>query len=154
MLDVGDVKGQLLGGYDMKPAWLHGRPSVGGTIERSIPGQNRPSAAVARLDEPMPTTGGAATIAILELRHVGATLDDEVVVHVELCDFEAEDRRFGLQAPRRCRVARHVPAQAVEQRSSCGQPGPRVFWVDVSPPHSSVRWSSPHGRVPLRCCRS
>jgi hypothetical protein len=93
VLGVGD-RVLLTGGSDAAPAWLHGRKAVEGTIERFIPGHNRELAAVVRLDEALPMSEGSGDIAILELRHVGATWQDDAAVHVELCDFEPEGRSW------------------------------------------------------------
>ena len=72
----------------MVPAWLGGRDSVEGVLQRFIPGQNSQPAALIRLDVPLACDGYTGSIVVLELRHVGAYWTNNETVHVELCGFE------------------------------------------------------------------
>jgi hypothetical protein len=85
---------QLSGGYDFEPAWLSGRESVEGTVAEFIPGQNDTPAAVLKLEEPITTEGVTGDVLVLELRHVGATWEGTGTVHIELCDFAPEPKRW------------------------------------------------------------
>jgi hypothetical protein len=85
---------KLWGGYDPEPKWLAGKESHTGTVERFIPGQNREKAMVVRLESPITVDGVTGSIVILELRYVGAKWVGEGVAHIELCDFEPEDKTW------------------------------------------------------------
>ena len=84
----------LWGGYDQEPRWLVGRPEHPATLVRFIPGQNKDLDAVVRLDEPIDVDGVSADLAVLALRYEGATWTSEGVVHIELCDFDPESKRW------------------------------------------------------------
>jgi hypothetical protein len=91
-LKVGD-RLKLSGGYeDLR--WLGGRGFTFGTVTALIPGQNDQPAVVARLDEPLEVAGLRARIVVLELRYVDAEWGPSETVHVELCDFEPESKRW------------------------------------------------------------
>ena len=92
-LHVGD-RVRLSGGYDMEPPWLQGHREYFGTVISFIPGQNDGPAATIQLESPIPIDGILATIAVLELRYVGATWNSRNTVHIELCDFEPEPKRW------------------------------------------------------------
>lgn len=83
---------KLWGGYEQEPLWLGGNVSVTGTVEKFIPGQNTEKAMVVRLDVPLSAKGVTGRIIVLELRYVGARWAGQGVAHVELCDFEPEDK--------------------------------------------------------------
>jgi hypothetical protein len=85
---------KLSGGYDFEPTWLSGRASVTGEVAAFIPGQNDMPAAVIKLDAPITADGVTGDILVLELRYVGAVWDASGVVHVELCDFSPEAKRW------------------------------------------------------------
>ncbi len=79
----------------MTPAWLAGGKGYFGTLERFIPGQNDNPAALVHFDEPVTAGGVVGVYAVLELRHEGGTWNaSKETVHVELCDFVPEDRRW------------------------------------------------------------
>ncbi len=59
-----------------------------------IPGQNEPIAAVIRLDAPITAKGVTGDVLVLELRHVGTFWETTGTVHVELCDFTPERKRW------------------------------------------------------------
>ena len=60
-----------------------------------IPGRNEPAAAVIiRLDTPISAEGVTADVLVLALRYVGATWETTGTVHVELCDFTPERKRW------------------------------------------------------------
>ncbi len=84
----------LSGGYHFEPAWLSGKASVEGTVAEFIPGQNETPAAVVKLDEPLTTEGVTGDVLVLELRYVGAKWEDTGTVHIELCDFAPEPKRW------------------------------------------------------------
>lgn len=91
---------RLSGGYDHEPAWLSGRRFVLGNVVAWIPGQNEQPACVVELDEALTAEGDVrgqrSTVTgryvVLELRYVGASWEDDGVVHVELCH-EMPDQR-------------------------------------------------------------
>jgi len=91
-LSVGD-RLKLSGGYD-DARWLGGRPAVFGRATSFIPGQNVPPALVVRLDEPLEVDGVRGDIVVLELRYVGSDWGRSGTIHVELCDFEPERKRW------------------------------------------------------------
>ena len=84
----------LSGGYDYEPAWLGERSSLKGKVASFIPGQNDVPAAVIALDEPLIVDGLTGRTVVLEQRYEGATWALAGVVHVELCDFMPEPRRW------------------------------------------------------------
>jgi hypothetical protein len=85
---------ELSGGYDFVPSWLSGKASITGEVAAFIPGQNDTPAAVIRLDTPITADGVTVEVLVLELRYVGATWNTSGVVHVELCDFSPEPKRW------------------------------------------------------------
>jgi hypothetical protein len=93
VLTAGD-RIELSGGYDFEPAWLGERSSLKGKVESFIPGQNDLPAAVIVLDEPLIVEGTSGRTLVLEQRYVGATWALTGVVHVELCDFIPEPKRW------------------------------------------------------------
>jgi len=92
-LQTGD-RVRLSGGYDMDPAWLSGKAHVDGTVAGFIPGQNVTPAAVIKLDAPITALGAAGDTLVLELRYVGADWAPTGTVHVELCDFMPDLKRW------------------------------------------------------------
>lgn len=92
-LRVGD-RVELSGGYDMEPRWLAGREFVLGSLVGFIPGQNKNPAAVVKLDTPISIDGLTGDTLVLELRYVGAEWRATEIVHVELCDFAPEPKRW------------------------------------------------------------
>jgi hypothetical protein len=84
----------LSGGYDFDPPWLNGQPEHFGTVRAFIPGQNDNLALVVDLDEPITVDGVTGSILILELRYVGASWQQTNTVHLELCDFAPEAKRW------------------------------------------------------------
>lgn len=92
-IKVGD-KIELWGGYDQEPRWLSGKNHCVGEVERFIPGQNKEKAMVVRLDAPITVDNITGNIVVLELRYVGAKWIGEGVAHVELCDFEPEEKTW------------------------------------------------------------
>lgn len=92
-LQLGD-RVRLSGGYDMEPAWLSGLPFILGTVTSFIPGQNISPAAVIELDAPIKVGGITGSTLVLELRCKGAAWALTETVHVELCDFSPEPKRW------------------------------------------------------------
>lgn len=92
-LIVGD-RLRLSGGYDWDPQWLQGHQHRVATITRFIPGQNDTPALVARLDDPISIDEITGQVVVLELRYRGANWDHTNTVHVELCDFEPEEKTW------------------------------------------------------------
>jgi len=85
---------KLSGGYDAGSTWLGEKQEVYGTLAKFIPGQNDPPAALIKLDEPLAADGVTGEFIVLELRYVGAEWKPTETVHVELCDFEPEEKRW------------------------------------------------------------
>lgn len=92
-LQVGD-RISLSGGYRFEPEWLSGKTSVKGSVVAFIPNQNDGSACVIKLDEPLGGDGASDDIAILKLRYVDASWGPSETVHIELCDFMPETKRW------------------------------------------------------------
>jgi len=92
-LNIGD-RIEVGGGYDMEPRWLNGKQHYFGTVRKFIPGQNETPAAVIELDENISFEEITGKTLILELRYVGAKWKDKETVHVELCDFEPEEKSW------------------------------------------------------------
>lgn len=92
-LSVGD-RIRLYGGYDMEPKWLGGEKGYFGRIICFIPGQNEAPAAVVKLEKPVAFDELTGDVVVLELRYVGAEWKDQATVHIELCDFTPEPRRW------------------------------------------------------------
>jgi hypothetical protein len=84
----------ISGGYDMSPRWLCGQPSHSGTVVDLVPGQNDQPAVLVKLDSPIQVDGVSGDFLVLETRYVGQTWGDKGVVHIELCDFEPERRKW------------------------------------------------------------
>ena len=78
----------------MEPSWLQGKPNQTATITRFIPGQNDSPAMVVRLDAPIAIDQITGQVLVLELRYNGASWDKTNTVHIELCDFEPEPKRW------------------------------------------------------------
>ena len=85
---------ELSGGYEFQPAWLGERSSLMGVVATFIPGQNDLAAAVIVLDEPLCMDGISGAAVVLEQRYAGATWTSAGVVHVELCEFMPEQKRW------------------------------------------------------------
>jgi len=93
-LTVGDFV-RISGGYDFEPDWLAGGPGYTGTVVAFIPGQNEREAAVVHLDQKLVLPAAEGEYAVLELGHLGSSwATPKPRVHVELCDFEPEARRW------------------------------------------------------------
>ena len=92
-LQVGD-RVELSGGYDAGSTRRGEKDEIYGTVAKFIPGQNVPPAALIKLDEPLAAEGVAGEFVVLELRYVGAEWKLTETVHVELCDFEPEEKRW------------------------------------------------------------
>jgi hypothetical protein len=84
----------LSGGYDMEPEWLGGGIGYFGQVVAFIPGQNKEPAAVVELDSPIEAAGAVGKFVVLELRYVEAKWEEGQPVHVELCDFMPESKRW------------------------------------------------------------
>jgi hypothetical protein len=93
LLQPGD-RVRLWGGYDNDPEYLAGTVERCGTVLRFIPGQNQQPAAVVELDEPIDAGGICGRVAVLELRAEGARWLPRAAVHIELCDFDPEPKRW------------------------------------------------------------
>ena len=87
-------KVRLSGGYDYQPKWLGEKPFISGFVLKFIPGQNSEQAAVIQLNESLTVDEITGNICVLELRYVGATWTDDIVCHVELCNFLPEDKTW------------------------------------------------------------
>jgi hypothetical protein len=84
----------LSGGYEMSPRWLCGQPAHIGTVVDLVPGQSEQSAVLVKLDSPIEVDGVSGEFLVLETRYGGQTWGDTGVVHIELCDFEPERKRW------------------------------------------------------------
>lgn len=94
VLTVGD-RVRVFGGYDQHPTWLADGSGYVGTIVAFIPGQNENAAAVVRFDQAIVLPDARGEYAVLELGHMGTTwATPKPRIHVELCDFEPEARRW------------------------------------------------------------
>lgn len=93
VLKIGD-RISLSGGYDMAPEWLGDQGSYQGVVTSFIPGQNEMPAAVVCLDESIRFRNVAGQIVVLELRYDGAMWGSEETVHIELCNFQPESKRW------------------------------------------------------------
>ncbi len=78
----------------MHPAWLAGGTGYTGETIAFIPGQNDEPAAVVRLDHRIAAAGAEGQIVVLELRYVGQKWERRGTVHIELCDFAPEPKRW------------------------------------------------------------
>jgi hypothetical protein len=96
---------QVYGGYDYEPDWLAANTNgYTGRVVEFIPGQNTKLAPVVELDEELVLPDGAGAVQgkplrgrfiVLELGHMGTTWATATPrVHVELCDFRPETRRW------------------------------------------------------------
>ncbi len=92
-MNIGD-RVSLWGGYDMHPAGLAGGTGYTGEMIAFIPGQNDEPAAVVRLDQRITVEGAEGQIVVLELRYVGQKWESRGTVHIELCDFVPEPKRW------------------------------------------------------------
>jgi hypothetical protein len=93
MLQTGD-RVQLSGGYDAGYTWLGEKESIYGTVVKFIPVQNERPASLIKLDEPIAVDGVTGELLVLELRYVGSEWKPTETVHVELCDFEPEEKQW------------------------------------------------------------
>lgn len=82
----------LTGGYDMNPEWLNDKKQRCAVVHRFMQGQNKSDALVVQFKESFDVEGCLAKYAILELRYKGAQWFDGEICHVEICDFESENR--------------------------------------------------------------
>ena len=92
-LHVGD-RVRVGGGYDAGLTWLPAGEWRHGTLVEFIPGQNEKPAAVIKLDAPITAEGVTGEMLVLELRSVGAKWGPTETVHVELCDFSPEAKKW------------------------------------------------------------
>jgi hypothetical protein len=92
-LQVGD-RVQLSGGYDAGSTWLADKEAIYGRDAKFIPGQNTEPAALIKLDEPLTGDGVTGDFIVLELRYAETKWGPTETVHVELCDFEPEEKRW------------------------------------------------------------
>jgi hypothetical protein len=91
---------EVSGGYDFEPGWLAGRSKVAGVVAKWIPGQNSQPACVVMLDEPLTATGDVkgrrevrtGSFLVLETRYKGHEWEATGTVHLELCDFEPQEK--------------------------------------------------------------
>jgi hypothetical protein len=84
----------LSGGYDAGSDWLGNLASISGVVVAFAPNGVREPAAIIKLDEPLNAGGVTGDFVVMWLRWVGATWNDEGIVHIELCDFEPEHRAW------------------------------------------------------------
>jgi hypothetical protein len=82
------------GSYYPKPKWLAGGAGYSGTLERFIPGQNEPPAAVVRTDTPVTGNKLTGDVLVMQLRYRGASWHSGAVCSIELCDFDPEPKRW------------------------------------------------------------
>jgi hypothetical protein len=92
-LTVGDQV-WLSGGYDMEPKWLGSEKSYFGSVICFIPGQNDTPAAVVKLEKPITVGNLTGDVVVLELRYVGTEWKSQATVHIELCEFVPEPKRW------------------------------------------------------------
>ena len=92
-LQVGD-RVRVGGGYDAGSTWLPAGQWRAGTLVEFIPGRNDTPNAVIKLDAPIAAEGVTGDILVLKLRYVGANWDSTETVHVELCDFRPEPKKW------------------------------------------------------------
>jgi hypothetical protein len=94
-LEVGD-KIELFGGYDYDPLYLKNPSSSKrtGIVTKFIKGQNASSAAVVKLDNKITGDSLTGDIIVLELRYERQTWLTTGPVHIELCDFEPENKTW------------------------------------------------------------
>lgn len=83
---------RLSGGHSLDPTWLAGRKEILGRVNSFIPGQNRQSAVLVDLDEPLEFDGMRGEVVVLDLRFVGARWRRHEIVGIELCDFRPEPK--------------------------------------------------------------
>ena len=87
---------KIHGGYDYDPEFLKEPPQKPrtGIVERFIPTPSGAGAAVVKLDFPITCKGTTGDILVLTLRQEGQTWATEGPVHLELCDFEPENKLY------------------------------------------------------------
>ncbi len=92
-LEVGD-KIELFGGYDYDPLYLENPASSNriGKVTRFIKGQNDELAAVVKLENSISGKSSTGNVLVLELRWEGQNWLTTGPVHIELCNFEPEDK--------------------------------------------------------------
>ena len=85
---------RIHGGYDYDPEFLKDPPLRQriGTVDRFIPTSSGNGAAVVKLDFPITCKGITGDVLVLTLRQEGQTWATEGPVHLELCDFDPEDK--------------------------------------------------------------
>jgi hypothetical protein len=84
----------MYGGYDMEPKWLGNEKGYFGRVICFIPGQNDTPAAVVKLENPITVDNLTGDVVVLELRYVGAEWKNQATVHIELCGFMPEPKRW------------------------------------------------------------
>jgi hypothetical protein len=84
----------LHGGYDMEPKWLGREKGYFGRVISFIPGQNDTPAVVVKLEKPITVNNLTGDVVVLELRYVGAEWKNQATVHIELCAFMPEPKRW------------------------------------------------------------
>jgi hypothetical protein len=94
-LEVGD-KIELFGGYDYDPLYLKNPPSStrSGIVTKFITGQNKSLAAVVKLDNKISGDSITGDIVVLELRYEGQNWFTLGPVHIELCNFEPDNKSW------------------------------------------------------------
>jgi len=94
-LKVND-KIEIYAGEDIDPLFLRNPPanSRTGKVIKFIPGQNRRKAAVVHLDGIISGNKITGKYLVLELRYAGQSWRTEGPVHLELCDFEPENKKW------------------------------------------------------------
>ena len=87
------------GGYDYDPEFLKQPPNKDrvGEVIKFIPGQNKEEAAVVKLDFPITCKGFTGNYLVLELRYEGQTWASDGPVHLELCDFFPDDKKWNVR---------------------------------------------------------
>ncbi|MBN2190740.1 MAG: hypothetical protein JW728_05975 [Candidatus Aureabacteria bacterium] len=74
--------------------WLKGKNHISGTVLCFIPGQHEAPSAVIKLDQTVECEQIKGNILILELRYIDSKWSSRSEVHMELCDFIPEPRRW------------------------------------------------------------
>jgi hypothetical protein len=85
----------ISGGYDYEIKWLNGREGYDAIVKDFIPGQNKQKAMLIEFDEVVITADKQkGKYAVLELRYYEAEWNNEEIVHIELCDFIPEKKKW------------------------------------------------------------
>lgn len=94
-LEVGD-RIELYGGYDYDPLYLKNPPSSTrtGVVTKFITGQNESLAAIVKLDSKISGDSITGDILVLELRYKEQNWFTTGPVHIELCNFELDNKSW------------------------------------------------------------